>query len=59
MTTHCTNASCAIFVVCQNKSKPCPASRSFKVHVVQNGYRAMARQEYAMRMSSIEFKGDF
>lgn len=25
--THCTNASCAIFVVCQNKTKPCPGNR--------------------------------
>jgi hypothetical protein len=56
----CANTSCSIFPVCQNKTrKPCPASRSFKVHVVHNGYRAMAAQEQQMRNSSIEFKGDF
>jgi hypothetical protein len=55
----CTNAACAIFTVCQNKyRKPCPA-RFFKTTIVHNGYAAMARQEQRMRMSSIDFSGDW
>ncbi len=55
----CTNTSCTIFMTCQIKTrKPCLASRA-RIPVVQNGYRAMAAQEQQMRMSSIEFKGDF
>ncbi len=54
----CTNASCAIWVICQNKDKPCPANTARTV-VTHNGYAAMARQEYAMRASAIEMKGDW
>ena len=53
----CTNASCAIWVICQNKSKPCPGNASF-ARIVRNGYRTMQMQEHAMRASAIEFKGD-
>jgi len=56
--TPCTNTTCAIFVVCQNKHKPCPGNASF-TRIVHNGYAAMARQEYAMRMSAIDFAGDW
>lgn len=58
MTTHCTNAACAIFVVCQNKTKPCPGNAAH-TRIVRNGYRTMQMQELAMRASAIEFKGDF
>jgi hypothetical protein len=58
MTPHCLNATCAIFVVCQNKAKPCPGNASF-TGIVRNGYRTMQMQEFAMRASAIEFRGDF
>jgi len=54
----CTNARCSIFIICQNKTKPCPANTARTV-IVHNGYAAMARTEQAMRMSAINFKGDW
>ena len=56
--THCLNAACAIFVVCQNKTKPCPGYAAH-TRIVRNGYRTMQMQELAMRASAIEFRGDF
>jgi len=54
----CTNASCSIWVICQNKTKPCPGNASF-TRIVRNGYAVMARQEQQMRNSSIDFAGDW
>jgi hypothetical protein len=54
----CTNASCAIFIICQNKDKPCPGNASF-TRIVRNGYRTMQMQEHAMRASSIDNRGDW
>jgi hypothetical protein len=56
--THCLNTSCAIFVVCQNKDKPCPGNAAH-TRIVRNGYAVMARQEQAMRASSIDYSGDW
>jgi hypothetical protein len=54
----CTNATCAIYIVCQNKDLPCPGNATLN-KVIRNGYAAMARQEQRMRMSSIDFSGDW
>ena len=54
----CTNAACAIWVICQNKTKPCPGNAAHTRNV-RNGYRTMQMQELAMRTSAIEFRGDF
>jgi hypothetical protein len=54
----CVNTTCAIFVVCQNKTKPCPGNTTF-TRIVHNGYAAMAAQEQAMRNSAIDFSGDW
>jgi hypothetical protein len=54
----CTNAACAIFVVCQNKDRPCPANTPRTV-IVHNGYAAMAMQEYHLRDSAIDYSGDW
>ena len=51
----CTNARCSIWVICQNKGKPCPASGLGAV--VRNGYAAMAMTEYKLRDGAINFKG--
>lgn len=53
----CTNATCPIFIICQNKGKPCPSNAPRRT-TIHNGYRAMAVQEYAMRASAIDFTGD-
>ena len=53
----CLNSSCAIFVICQNKDKPCPGNAPSARHT--NGYAAMARQEQRMRNSAIEFGGSW
>jgi hypothetical protein len=55
--TTCTNSRCLYWITCQKKHKPCPASGLGAV--MRNGYAAMARQEYAMRMAAINFKGDW
>jgi len=60
----CKNSSCSIWITCQKKDHPCPAGiyagiLGTRIPVVQNGYKAMARQEHLMRLSSIEFSGDF
>jgi len=60
----CKNSSCSIWITCQKKAHPCPAgiyagTLGTRIPIVQNGYKAMAAQEHKMRMSSIEFKGDF
>lgn len=54
----CTNTSCLYWITCQKKHKPCPGNAA-RTRFVRNGYAVMAVQEYAMRDSSIEFKGDF
>jgi hypothetical protein len=55
--TPCANTTCAIFVVCQNKTKPCPgASYANQKH---SGYAAMAAQEQRMRMCAIDYNGDW
>ena len=54
----CLNARCAIWVICQNKDKPCPANTARTV-IIHNGYAEMARQEQSMRASSIDFSGDW
>jgi hypothetical protein len=54
----CTNATCSIWVICQNKAKPCPGNASF-TRIVRNGYRTMQMQEHAMRASAIEARGDW
>jgi len=56
--TPCTNARCPIWVTCQKKATPFPTCAG-TARVVHNGYATMARQEYAMRMSAIEMKGDW
>lgn len=53
----CSNKYCPVFIVCQKKHKPCQ-SKPF-AGILQNGYRAMAAQEQKMRMSSIDYRGNF
>jgi len=56
--TPCTNASCPIWMICQNKEKHCPGNA---VHSksVRNGYAVMACQEQSMRNSAIDYSGDW
>lgn len=53
----CLNSSCAIYMTCQKKHKPCPGNAPSARRT--NGYAAMAWQEQRMRMSSIDFSGDW
>ena len=53
----CLNSSCAIYMTCQKKHKPCPGNAPSARHT--NGYAAMAWQEYHLRDSAIEFAGDW
>ena len=54
----CTNAACAIWITCQKKHRPCPGNASF-TRIMHNGYAAMAMQEQRMRMSAIDYSGDW
>ena len=54
----CDNITCSIFIICQNKDRPCPANTS-RTRIIHNGYRTMALQEQKIRMDSIDFNGDF
>jgi hypothetical protein len=56
--TPCTNTTCPIWVTCQKKATPFPAC-SGTTRVLQNGYAAMAQQEQSMRMSAIDYSGDW
>jgi hypothetical protein len=62
----CPNTRCSIYLICQNKDKPCPGNAVEKatygnrsVPLMYSGYAAMARQEQAMRNSAIDFAGDW
>lgn len=55
----CPNPACTLHTVCQRKDNPPAGCTAPRTRIVRNGYATMAMEEQRMRMSAIEFRGDF